>query len=58
MYDHNFYEGIACKHAHQLMTVDFFVYFKFLLCFIAWVVDGVRVTVKDGMVVVVVRRGK
>ena len=29
------------------MTVEFFVYFQFLLCFIAGVVDGVRVTVKD-----------
>ena len=40
MYNHNFYEGIACEHV-------FFVYFQFLLCFIAGVVDGVRVTVKD-----------
>ena len=46
MYDHNFYEGIACEHVHKLMTVDF-VYFQFLLCFIAGVIDGVRVTVKD-----------
>ena len=29
------------------MTVEFFVYFQFLLCFIAGVVDGMRVTVKD-----------
>ena len=29
------------------MTVEFFVYFQFLLCFIAGVVDWVRVTVKD-----------
>ena len=29
------------------MTDRLFVYFQFLLCFIARVVDGVRVTVKD-----------
>ena len=43
------------------MTVEFFIYFQFLLCFITGVVDGVRVTVKNflsRMVVVVVRRGK
>ena len=45
------------------MTVESSVYFQFIFyfCFIAGVVDGVRVTVKrfqDGMVVVVARRGK
>ena len=45
MYDHNFCEGIACEHVH--LTVEFFVYFQFLSCFIAGVVDGVRLAVKD-----------
>ena len=29
------------------MTVECSVYFQFILCFIAGVVDGVRVTVKN-----------
>ena len=43
------------------MTIEFFVYFQFLLCFTTGAVDGVRVTVRDvcsGMVLVLVRRGK
>ena len=47
MYDHNFYEGIACEHSHWLTTVEFCVYFQFLLCFITGVLDIVRVTVND-----------